>query len=416
MPHVQGHGGDFGAQYSKQIQDTASKIRGLENTKTFQQIVQDRAQQEYERMQDQRGQPGFEDTLLDDQGFGLIKSDFGKRTGKFNDIRDKLNREGYGALTGAEKVIADFYLGFDGKGSVPTNFGAAQTDFIKFFPGGKEAYLDNTGLLGALNVAATTIPEAVAEKSIFGNIISGALNKGSNIKSKMFPQGIMPGMGDTISDIAEDFAAAPGGLADSFKQMFGIDKDDDPVKGVLREELGVKKNTSNDISPDTFTSAEDSYTQMFGEPMIDLAGGEGPQPLGKVTETNLPAKSQFEPGTLEFIQEQGKKNVEDFPNVLETDKFGQSVLRKLGLLDQAKTVNAPKSVNEIQLAELNPSQKAVLDQRANRFAFDQGLSTPEDMLNKIRPLDRSGILGFGGNEANLQDIIDFYKNNPTTQI
>ena len=29
MPHVEGHGGDFGAQYSKQIADTASKIRGL---------------------------------------------------------------------------------------------------------------------------------------------------------------------------------------------------------------------------------------------------------------------------------------------------------------------------------------------------------------------------------------------------
>ena len=271
MPHAPGHGGDFDRQYSQQIADTASKIRGLENTKTFQEIVSDRAQQEYESLQDKRGTPGFEDKFLDEQGFGLIKSDFGKRTGKFNDIRDKLNREGYGALKGGEKVIADFYLGFDGKGSIPTNFGAEQTDFIKFFPGGKEAYLDNTGLLGALNVAATTIPEAVAEKSILGNIIGGALNQGSNIKSKMFPSGFMPGMGDTISDIAQDFAAAPGGLADSFKQMIGIEQDDDPVKSVLREELGVKKNTSNDISPETFSMAdEDRNPGIAG---VDLLGG-----------------------------------------------------------------------------------------------------------------------------------------------
>ena len=41
MPHAPGHGGDFDRQYSQQIADTASKIRGLENTKTFQEIVSD---------------------------------------------------------------------------------------------------------------------------------------------------------------------------------------------------------------------------------------------------------------------------------------------------------------------------------------------------------------------------------------
>ena len=96
MPHVEGHGGDFGAQYSQQIADTASKIRGLENTKTFQQIVNEAANQQLQNIQDQKGQPGFETTLLDDQGKGLITADFGKRKGKFNDIRDKLNTEGYG--------------------------------------------------------------------------------------------------------------------------------------------------------------------------------------------------------------------------------------------------------------------------------------------------------------------------------
>ena len=93
MPHVEGHGGDFGAQYSQQIADTASKIRGLENTKTFQQIVNEAASQQLENIQDQKGQPGFETTLLDDQGRGQITADFGKRSGKFNDIRDKLNTQ-----------------------------------------------------------------------------------------------------------------------------------------------------------------------------------------------------------------------------------------------------------------------------------------------------------------------------------
>ena len=258
MPHVQGHGGDFGAQYSQQIADTASKIRGLENTKTFQQIVNEAANQQLQNIQDQQGQPGFETTLLDDQGRGQITADFGKRTpgGKFNRIRDKLNTEGYGALNEAEKSIANFYLGISGgKGSVPTNFEKAIDDFIKFEPGGAEAYKADQGLLGAFNVAMTNLPEAIAEKSLIGNIISGALNKGRDVAD--FAGGLFPGAGATFQGIGEDLAAAPAGIKEDFTTMLGINKDDNPVKSVLREELDIKKNTSNDISPDTFMRAED---------------------------------------------------------------------------------------------------------------------------------------------------------------
>ena len=269
MPHVQGHGGDFGAQYSQQIADTASKIRGLENTKTFQQIVNEAANQQLQNIQDQQGQPGFETTLLDDQGRGQITADFGKRSGKFNDIRDKLNTQGYGALNEAEKSIANFYLGVTGgKGSVPTNFEKAIDDFIKFEPGGAEAYKADQGLLGAFNVAMTNLPEAIAEKSILGNIISGALNRGRDVAD--FAGGLFPGAGATFQGIGEDLAAAPAGIKEDFTTMLGINKDDNPVKSVLREELDIKKNTSNDISPDTFMKAED---RNLGIANANLTGG-----------------------------------------------------------------------------------------------------------------------------------------------
>jgi|TARA_R100001224_G_C4016716_1_gene147964 hypothetical protein len=274
MPHAPGHGGDFGAQYSQQIADTASKIRGLENTKTFQQIVNEAASQQLQNIQDQQGQPGFETTLLDDQGRGQITADFGKRSGKFNDIRDKLNTQGYGALNEAEKSIANVYLGITGgPGSVPTNFEKAIDDFIKFEPGGREAYLADSGLLGALNVAATTIPEAVAEKSIIGNVISSAFNKAKDagkFVSGLFPQGFMPGMGDEITRFTTQLAGAPAGAKEDFTTMLGINKDDDPVKSVLREELDIKKNTSNDISPDTFMQAEARSPGIEG---VDFLGG-----------------------------------------------------------------------------------------------------------------------------------------------
>ena len=269
MPHVQGHGGDFGAQYSQQIADTASKIRGLENTKTFQQIVNEAANQQLQNIQDQQGQPGFETTLLDDQGRGQITADFGKRTpgGKFNRIRDKLNTEGYGALNEAEKSIANFYLGISGgKGSVPTNFEKAIDDFIKFEPGGAEAYKADQGLLGAFNVAMTNLPEAIAEKTLLGNIISGALNKGRDVAD--FAGGLFPGAGATFQGIGEDLAATPAKLKKDIDTLLG--KDDNPVKSVLREELNIKKNTSNDISPDTFMKAED---RNLGIANANLTGG-----------------------------------------------------------------------------------------------------------------------------------------------
>ena len=267
MPHVQGHGGDFGAQYSQQIADTASKIRGLENTKTFQQIVNEAANQQLQNIQDQQGQPGFETTLLDDQGRGQITADFGKRSGKFNDIRDKLNTQGYGALNEAEKSIANFYLGISGgKGSVPTNFEKAIDDFIKFEPGGAEAYKADQGLLGAFNVAMTNLPEAIAEKTLLGNIISGALNKGRDVAD--FAGGLFPGAGATFQGIGEDLAATPAKLKKDIDTLLG--KDDNPVKSVLREELDIKKNTSNDISPDTFMKAED---RNLGIANANLTGG-----------------------------------------------------------------------------------------------------------------------------------------------
>ena len=56
-------------------------------------------------------------------------------------------------------------------------------------------------------------------------------------------------MGAEIDRFTTQLAAAPGEFAEDFTTMFGINKDDNPVKSVLREELDIKKNTSNDISP-----------------------------------------------------------------------------------------------------------------------------------------------------------------------
>ena len=180
-------------------------------------------------------------------------------------------------------------------------------------------------------------------------------------------------------------------------------------KSVLREELDIKKTTSNDISPDTFT---DETTEPF-------YGGRSLSDELFASQT-LPANPNLKFGRQFYAMNQGPGFAQYIDRVMKNlgieSNEPQQTSSSDFLINQAKTLNAPGLDDLKQLAELNASQRAVLDQRANRFAFDQGLSTPEDMLNKIRPLDRSGIFGFLGNEANLQDVIDFYKNNPTPQI
>ena len=175
-------------------------------------------------------------------------------------------------------------------------------------------------------------PKAIAQNTLLGNIISaigGGKNKVGEFASGLFPQGFMPGLGDEFDKLGSQLAEAPGNFKKDVAKMFGM-TDDEPTKANLRDDFGIKKNTAEHIVEGSLFT-EDNYKQMFGEPMIDLAGGLGPLPIPQVNQTDLPARSKFQPGTLEFIQEQGRKNVEAFPNVLETDDFGQAVLKKLGI-------------------------------------------------------------------------------------
>jgi hypothetical protein len=119
----------------------------------------------------------------------------------------------------------------------------------------------------------------------------------------------MPGLGAEFDKLGSQLSEAPGNFKKDVAKMFGM-TDDEPTKANLRDDFGIKKNTAEDIV----------------EGSLFPGGG-----VMKVTQTELPAEPQFEPGTLEFIQEQGRRNVEAFPNVLGTDEFGQAVLKKLGI-------------------------------------------------------------------------------------
>lgn len=169
MPHAPGHGGDFGRQYSQQVINTQNRRVGLENTKAYQDIVSERNQSNAEQQLNQivasKGQEGFRTDMIDPD------RNFGKRTGKFNHIRDKMLKDGYDSLSEAEKSIANFYLS-----SAPNQYQSKMDQFIKASPENRTAYKKKFGFMGNLNLLMSELPEKIAEKTMIGNFVSAMGN------------------------------------------------------------------------------------------------------------------------------------------------------------------------------------------------------------------------------------------------
>ena len=133
---------------------TANVIKKLENQK------KERAKklrEELDNIVDKKGTEGFETA----PGIVAIPT-MGKRTGKFKDIEKKL-REGK-KLTGAEQVIADFYL------SSAVNPYAANIQKFKERPGGLEVFKEK--FPNPLIKAARGIGDFFREGTALGKILS----------------------------------------------------------------------------------------------------------------------------------------------------------------------------------------------------------------------------------------------------
>ena len=215
--------------------------------------------------------------------------------------------------------------------------------------------------------------------------------------------------------VAQMFTPAPFKFLATGAKEKGIDA----IQGL--KQIAIDKG----ILPNDKLNTTTGTTAVSG-PAYDSSGLEGYRDaIMRMNQTMSPLSQNFYGG---------RSPVDELFAMNPTTQFGREYNRRVGpradlntapqqmsssefLMDQArKNFEAPVLGDEQMLAELNAGQRAVLDQRANRFAFDQGLATPQAMLNKVRPLDKSGILGFGGNEANLQDVVDFYNNNPTVTM
>tara|TARA_R100001129_G_scaffold73974_1_gene50457 strand:- start:269 stop:1111 length:843 start_codon:yes stop_codon:yes gene_type:complete len=132
-------------------------------------------------------------------------------------------------------------------------------DFRSQSPANMDAFIKRFPITSALEFG----PQKLLENTLFGRVLSAA--GGAKDKVGEFASGLFPGAGETFRGIAEDLSAAPGRFAEDFKTMVGL-KDDNPIKGEVREVLGVKKNTPEDIieSSDVFkTDADVTEAEPF---------------------------------------------------------------------------------------------------------------------------------------------------------
>ena len=118
------------------------------------------------------------DKIVAQKGKGLPTSGidphtpWGKRTGKYNHIRDKILAGE--KLTEGEKSIATHYLGITGgAGTVPTPYSGVMDRFMKTSPAHAKAYTDKFGAMGGLNYLMATAPEKIVGNTLVGNIIKG---------------------------------------------------------------------------------------------------------------------------------------------------------------------------------------------------------------------------------------------------
>tara|TARA_R100001163_G_scaffold60175_1_gene49286 strand:+ start:5680 stop:6837 length:1158 start_codon:yes stop_codon:yes gene_type:complete len=129
------------------------------------------------------------------------KTSWGKRTGKYDDVRDKYLEGGWDALTEGEKTKAAFYLGLDGAGSVPTPYGGEMDRFKKTSPLYKQVYKERfphplSQIVGALGDAYKTF-------SPMARIVSGF--KKAETGAKAITDSITNALGISSTDEAKPF-------------------------------------------------------------------------------------------------------------------------------------------------------------------------------------------------------------------
>ena len=211
---------------------------------------------------------------------------WGKRTGKYNYIRDKFLKYGFKGLTEGEKTKATHYLGLTGgAGTVPTPYSGQMDRFMKTSPAHAKAYKDKFGFEGALNYFMGTAPEAMLENTLIGQMISKGLGTGRNIAKGIWNVVDKPvkEFGTMVTDIPK-FLAKFGKPHDA-KIMEINEEAKLPLNEAIKEQNIKSGVTSDEEMKELWSKAqtlgqlkdtlsEEQYNEIFGDGTEDIIDTE----------------------------------------------------------------------------------------------------------------------------------------------
>tara|TARA_R100001591_G_C4332000_1_gene178341 strand:+ start:417 stop:1307 length:891 start_codon:yes stop_codon:yes gene_type:complete len=195
---------------------------------------------------------------------------------------------------------------------------------IKSDPFFASAYADRFPLTNAM----MNIPSTILENTGIGRLISAIGDQAKGAAD--FAGGLFPGAGATFSGIAEDLAAAPSGVAEDFTAMLGL-KDDNPVKGEVRDILGVKKNTPGDMmeSSDVFDMATEDRNKGIAD--ANLLEGT---PISQALRGSEDLSRFIDPSTGRVATEFGGNKVRDQFQGLNLGQFQNMIRDESGYFDR----------------------------------------------------------------------------------
>ena len=185
--------------------------------------------------------------------------EFGKRTGKFNDIRDKLIDKGYDSLTEGEKSIADFYLS-----SAVSPYQKKIQDF-KESPGGIEAFKER--FPNPLVKAARGLGKFFEEGTFLGKILS-SLNPNDKKKAE-----IILDEGGVRQGPPAYYASGLMGYPDKIMRDLAMRNRAPIVPGLSLQTAGENEGIMAGSEPNTIADKKRFVEQYLGKPLGKVTVG-----------------------------------------------------------------------------------------------------------------------------------------------
>lgn len=302
MPHIAGHGRGNVVGLSQRNPNMVQNNSGYNPSQDLNQAMIQSALDRINQTVDMKNQPGGLSTTALNPNV-----QFGKRTGKYNYVRDKMLAGQ--PLSAGEQMIADFYTGnLGGAGTAPglTEYSSAMQDFKTGSPEEQAAFKQR--FPNPILKVFGGIGDYIRDASLFGKVMDAADYVGGLFSGDGKIANVTDAVVQGARDAGGDLTTMVNDLTPKDVKTMYRDLTPDMDKGInaFRNYLGVEKNNATDIAETALGDFEvptadpminqtgvtsDDYNQMYDFPLANFLKGTGlPEQERVVSSEDVAAK------------------------------------------------------------------------------------------------------------------------------